>query len=98
MEEELYVSAVTVVEFMTGIAEDKQEEAARMLRELYVYVSPSHEEAVLAGKLRRAYLEQGVTLSLADVTNAAIALSRGFALLTRNSAHYPFAGLAIKGW
>lgn len=98
MDEELYISTVTVVEFLTGLAKDKQEEARRMLQELYLYLSPSYEEAVLAGKLRQEWLRRGVTLSLADVTNAAIAISRNLVLVTRNTAHYPFEGLIIKSW
>lgn len=98
MEEELYISTVTVVEFLTGLAEDKQEEARKMLQELYLYLSPTYEEAVLAGKLRQQWLRRGVTLSLADVINAAIALSRNLVLVTRNTAHYPFQELTIRSW
>lgn len=96
--EELFISSVTVIEFLTGIPENKQTEAQTMIQELYNYVTPTYEEAALAGRLRRDWLARGYVLSLADVINAAIAMSRNLILVTRNVAHYPFDQLIILGW
>lgn len=96
--QELFISSVTVIEFLTGIPENKQAEAQTMLQELYYYVTPTYEEVALAGKLRRDWLASGYVLSLADVINATIAMSRNLILVTRNVAHYPFDQLIIMGW
>lgn len=96
--EELFISSVTVIEFLTGIPENKQTEAQAMLQDLYYYVTPTYEEAALAGRLRRDWLTRGYILSLADVMNAAIAMSRNLVLVTRNIAHYPFEQLIILSW
>jgi len=94
--EDLYISSVTVTEFLTGIPEAKQEAVQTMLLELYFYLAPTFDEAVLAGKLRKVWLAKGYSLSVADVTNAALAISRNLVLITRNIAHYPFEQLSIK--
>ncbi|MGB9793356.1 MAG: type II toxin-antitoxin system VapC family toxin [Desulfofundulus sp.] len=95
---DLYVSSVVVADFLTGVPEDKQEKVQMMLKEQYFYLAPGYEEAALAGKLRREWLAKGYTLALSDVTNAALAISRKLALVTRNAAHYPFPELEIIGW
>ncbi|QGP92558.1 hypothetical protein MGLY_19410 [Neomoorella glycerini] len=51
--ENLFVSNITVTEFITGIPRDKQEEVQLMLRQLYYYIAPTCEEAFLAGTLRQ---------------------------------------------
>ncbi|WP_081729452.1 type II toxin-antitoxin system VapC family toxin [Thermacetogenium phaeum] len=96
--EELFISSVTVIEFLTGIPENKQAEAQNMLEELYYYATPTYKEAALAGRFRRDWLAKGYTLSVADVVNAAIAISRNLTLVTRNLAHYPFDQLTILSW
>ncbi|MDH7578888.1 MAG: hypothetical protein QHH75_13975 [Bacillota bacterium] len=63
----------------------------KMLQEQYFYLAPAYEEAVFAGRLRREWLARGYTLALSDVTNAALAISRKLALVTRNVSHYPFS-------
>jgi predicted nucleic acid-binding protein len=96
--EELFISSVTVIEFLTGIPENRQAEAQNMLEELYYYATPTYKEAALAGSLRRDWLAKGHTLSVADVVNAAIAISRNLTLVTRNPARYPFDQLTILSW
>ncbi|NPV29945.1 MAG: PIN domain-containing protein [Firmicutes bacterium] len=95
---DLYISSVAVAEFLTGVPEDRQEEVQKMLQEQYFYLAPAYEEAVFAGRLRREWLARGYTLALSDVTNAALAISRKLALVTRNVSHYPFSELAIIEW
>lgn len=95
---DLYVSSVVVTEFLTGVPEGKQELVQKMLKERYFYLAPAYEEAALAGKLHREWLAHGYTLALSDVTNAALAISRRLALVTRNAAHYPFPELEVIGW
>jgi len=97
-QEDLFVSSVAVAEFITGIPRPVREQAKKMLRELYFYLAPSFEEAVLAGSLRQEWLLRGYTLSIADVINAALAISRNLVLVTRNLSHYPFEQMVIKGW
>ncbi|MEW6173425.1 MAG: hypothetical protein AB1510_10225 [Bacillota bacterium] len=69
-----------------------------MLRELYFFLAPTFEEAVLAGRLRQEWLSKGHTPAISDVTNAALAISRNLALVTRNLSHYPFQQLVIESW
>ncbi|HOV79023.1 MAG TPA: type II toxin-antitoxin system VapC family toxin [Bacillota bacterium] len=75
-QEALFVSSVAVTEFMTGIPHPVRDQAEKMLRELYFYLAPSFEEAALAGSLRREWLSRGHTPAIADVVNAALAISR----------------------
>ncbi|MGI9860829.1 hypothetical protein SDD30_05490 [Moorella naiadis] len=96
--QDLFISSVTVIEFMTGIQPDEQEQAQKMLRQLYYYTVPTFNEALLAGRLRRQWLNKGYSLSLADVTNAAIVISRQLVMVTRNTKHYPFEQLTIRSW
>lgn len=96
--EDLFISSVTVTEFMTGVPQPVREQAEEMLRELYFYLAPTFEEAALAGRLRQEWLSRGYTPALAGVVNAALAISRNLALVTRNLSHYPFEGLIIKSW
>lgn len=97
-QEALFISSVVVTEFITGVPQPVQEEAEKMLQELYFYLTPTFEEAALAGRLRQEWLSRGYTLAIADVTNAALAISRNLVLITRNLSHYPFEQLIIKGW
>ncbi|MGB9904373.1 MAG: type II toxin-antitoxin system VapC family toxin [Desulfotomaculales bacterium] len=97
-QEDLFISSVAVTEFMTGIPQPVREQAEKMLRELYFYLAPTFEEASLAGRLRQEWLSRGYNPAFADVTNAALAISRNLVLVTRNLSHYPFEGLKIKGW
>ena len=96
--EDLFVSSVVVTEFMTGIQHPIQDAVEKMLRELYFYLAPTFEEAVLAGRLRQEWLSRGHTFAISDVTNAALAISRNLALVTRNLSHYPFQQLVIESW
>ncbi len=97
-QEDLFISSVVVTEFMTGVPQPVQEQVEKMLRELYFYLTPSFEEAALAGRLRQEWLSRGYTLAIAVVTNAALAISRNLVLVTRNLSHYLFEQLIIKGW
>ncbi len=94
----LVITNITVIEFMTGIQPDQQDQAQKILRQLYYYTVPTFDEAVLAGQLRQQWLNRGYSLSIADVTNAAIAISRRMVLVTRNTQHYPFERLTIRSW
>ncbi|RJQ28236.1 MAG: type II toxin-antitoxin system VapC family toxin [Peptococcaceae bacterium] len=96
--EDLFISSIVVTEFLTGVPRDLQEPARKMLQELYFYVALTYEEAVLAGELRREWRSKGHTLAISDVTNAALAISRNLAMVTRNVSHYPFPQLEIKSW
>ncbi|GEA16502.1 hypothetical protein E308F_27480 [Moorella sp. E308F] len=51
-----------------------------------------------AVRLPLKVIHKGYSLSIADVTNAALAISRKLVLVTRNTKHYPFEQLLIKSW
>jgi len=97
-QEDLFISSVVVTEFITGVPQPVREQAEKMLRELYFYLTPTFEEAALAGRMRQEWLSRGYTLAIADVTNAALAISRNLVLVTRNLSHYPFEQLIVIGW
>lgn len=96
--EDLYISNITVTEFISGIQPARQSAVRLMLQDLYFYIVPNFAEATLAGSLRQEWLAKGYSLSIADVTNAALAISRKLVLITRNITHYPFENLVIKSW
>ena len=66
--------------------------------EVYAGMRP-HEarltEARLAGELQNRWRKKGHTLSLPDVTIAAVALTHGLTLLTKNRKDFPMPELAL---
>lgn len=52
-QEDLFISNVVVTEFMTWIPQPLQKQVEEMLRELFFYLTPTFEEAALAGRLRQ---------------------------------------------
>ena len=58
-----------------------------LLRSLKFY--EVREIAKLAGELQNRWRRKGHSLSLPDVTIAAVALARGLTLLTDNRKHFP---------
>ncbi len=53
------------------------------------------ETAREAGLLKRDYARKGVTVSLADVTIAAVAIANGLTLVTDNAKHFPMKQLQL---
>ena len=51
--------------------------------------------ARLAGILKRDYGRKGITLAVADVTVAAVALHYHLTLITDNAKHYPMRELSL---
>jgi predicted nucleic acid-binding protein len=97
-ESDLFISDVTLIEFLSGIAEEKQQYAMSILIDLYIYISPSYKDASLAGKLRQEFFKKGISLSVSDVLNASIAINRNLCIVTRNVKHYPFEDIKLLCW
>ena len=55
-------------------------------------------EGERAGRWRREYAEQGITLSQADCLIAAAAVSVGARLATGNPKHFPMPELEVEHW
>ena len=64
------------------------------LRSLKFY-EVTWEVARLAGELKNERARKGQTLSLADVTVAAVAVANGLTLLTDNRKHFPMPELQL---
>jgi len=65
-----------------------------VLRSLKFYEA-TWEIARLAGELQNRWRKKGYTLSLPDVTIAAVALAHGLTLLTDNRKDFPMPELAL---
>jgi predicted nucleic acid-binding protein len=66
----------------------------RFLRSLEYY-EITWDVARLAGLLKRDYSKKALTLSVSDVTIAAVALTHGLSLMTDNLKHYPMPQLQL---
>ena len=86
--------AVNVTEVYAGLRPHEEERTQAFLDSLDYY-PVSRETAREAGLLKRRWSRQGITLSLADVTIAAVALANDLPLVTGNARHYPMPGLRL---
>jgi predicted nucleic acid-binding protein len=85
---------VNFTEVYAGLREGEEDKTAAFLNSLeYLPVTPGI--ARQAGLLRRDWRKKGQTLSYADVTIAAVALSGEIGLLTDNRKHFPMPELEI---
>ncbi|MGD0695167.1 MAG: type II toxin-antitoxin system VapC family toxin [Terriglobia bacterium] len=91
----LACSSIQVTEVYAGLRSHEETTTEELLRSLEYY-EVTWEIARLAGILRRDYGRRGVTLALADVTIAAVALAHGLALITDNVKHYPMKDLQLR--
>ena len=69
--------------------QEVEREAADEFIDGLEYYEVTKEIAKEAGEYKRIYRKKGVTLSLPDVSIAAVAISNGLILLTDNRKHYP---------
>jgi predicted nucleic acid-binding protein len=86
--------AVNVTEIHMGIRPGEEVKTEKLLRSLEFY-PVTWEIARLAGDLFRQWRQKGQTLSLADVTIAAVCLTHELVLVTANRKHFPMPELQL---
>ncbi|MGH9448191.1 MAG: type II toxin-antitoxin system VapC family toxin [Terriglobia bacterium] len=85
-------SSIQVSEVYAGLSPQEEAVSEELLRSLEYY-EVTWEIARLAGILKRDYARNGITLAIADVTIAAVALTHQLTLITGNPKHYPMKDL-----
>jgi predicted nucleic acid-binding protein len=83
-----------VAEVYAGLRAPEAQKTETLLRQL-AYVPIRWEAAKLAGDLKREWARHGLTLSLTDMTIAAVCLSESLTLVTDNRKHFPMPELSI---
>lgn len=86
--------AVNVTELHMGMRPGEEAKTEKFLRSLEFF-PVTYEIAHLAGDLFRQWRQKGQTLSLADVTVAAVALTHNLVLATGNRKHFPMPELQL---
>lgn len=86
--------SVTVTEIYAGMREHERTRTDQLLNSL-IYYDVTHAIAKDAGLLKRDYGKQGITLSLPDVTIAAVAIAYRLPLITDNVKHFPMPSLTL---
>ena len=87
--------AINIVEVYAGMRENERQVTKKLLNSLEYY-EVTRDLAELAGEYKREYAGKGITLSLSDVTIAAVAISNNLTLVTDNLKHYPMAEINVK--
>ena len=80
--------AINVAEVYAGMRPKEKTATEFFLRSL-VYHDITWDVARRAGRLRQEYGARGVTLSISDVTIAAVAIANHLTLITGNQKHFP---------
>lgn len=94
--EALAFCGVVVAELFAGFESREETTKARVdLLDAIVYLEASQQAAELAGTLQHEYKKKGVSLSLQDVTIAAVAITCGHTLVTDNLKHFPMPDLSV---
>ena len=88
-------SIISLAEIRVGWNDEQAAHYLPMLTTLFPIVPITIEVADLAGKLRRDYKEQGVTLQLLDTMIAATAILSDYCLVTRNLKDFPMPELQL---
>jgi tRNA(fMet)-specific endonuclease VapC len=83
---------INVIEVYAGMR-PKEREATDSFLHILEYYDVTWKVAARAGLLRYTWARKGHTLSLADVTIAAVAIEHGLILLTDNPRHFPMPEL-----
>jgi predicted nucleic acid-binding protein len=86
--------AINVAEVYVGLRARETEKTEALLRQL-AYVPIRWEAAKLAGDLKREWARKGKTLTLTDMTIAAVCLTEGLTLVTGNRKHFPMPELSL---
>jgi predicted nucleic acid-binding protein len=85
---------INVIEVYAGMRPKERLATDAFLHNLEYY-DVTWKVAARAGSLRYAWARKGHTLSLADVTIAAVAIEHGLILLTDNARHFPMPELRL---
>jgi predicted nucleic acid-binding protein len=92
-----YVCAINVEELARGLRSGEEKALGRLLDG--VRLAPlTREDAERAGRWRRDFAAQGVTLSQADCLIAAAAAGVGARLVTGNPKHFPMHEVTVEHW
>jgi tRNA(fMet)-specific endonuclease VapC len=86
--------AINITEIYAGMHEKERKRTEDFLHSLE-YHEITYEIAAYAGQLKRTWGRRGITLSLSDVTIAAIAIKHNLPLITDNRKHYPMTELSF---
>lgn len=86
--------SVNVTEVFAGMRPTEQARTEELLNSLDYY-EITWAVAKHAGLLKRDWARKGITLSVSDVTIAAVALANSLVLLTDNMKHYPMRDLQL---
>jgi hypothetical protein len=92
-----WICAVNVEEVMRGAHDDEEELVERFLSGLQL-APLGRVEGERAGRWRRDYARQGVTLQQADCLIAAAAVGVDAQLATGNPKHFPMPELDVVHW
>ena len=86
---------INVIEIYAGMRPKERAATDYFLKSLEYY-EITWKTAERAGRLRYDWARKGQTLSLADVTIAAVAIEHGLVLLTHNARHFPMPELRLE--
>lgn len=86
--------SVNVTEVYSGML-PKEEQRTQLLLDHLEYFPVTRKIAKQAGLLKRDWAKRGKTLSVSDVTIAAVALEHKLILMTDNVKHYPMSELKL---
>jgi predicted nucleic acid-binding protein len=86
--------SINVTEVYAGMRQDEQASTEELLDSLQFY-PVTFPIARLAGFLKGEYSRKGITLTVGDITVAAVALYHHLTLMTDNVKHYPMEGLSL---
>ena len=86
---------INVIEIYAGMR-PKERAATDYFLQSLEYYDVTWKTAERAGRLRYDWARKGHTLSLADVTIAAVAMEHGLTLLTDNPRHFPMPELRME--
>jgi predicted nucleic acid-binding protein len=92
-----YICAVNVEELLRGARADEEAAVASFLGGLRI-APLGRAEGELAGRWRRDFGRDGVTLGQADCLIAAAAVGVGARLATGNPRHFPMGELEVEHW
>lgn len=83
----LYVSPITVTEFVSGVPVAKRESALAHMR-TFPLLELDFEAAAFAGTYRYERARRGITISTPDALQASLAIRHGLILATSNPVHF----------
>jgi predicted nucleic acid-binding protein len=92
-----WICAINVDEVLRGTRADKEAPVLTFLKGLHV-APLGRAEGERAGRWRRDYALEGVTLSQADCLIAAAAVGVGAHLATGNPKHFPMPEVQVEHW